>query len=130
MNVHFFINETERDNFMRSHSEWDAAPIDETNVSTDWIDDFLNAGTSNSAYDCHHWLGFVNHMPVSVTTEGNMATFETLTHSANLDAYDTANELQAWFEENDDDDNGLNAVIFYDDSTETIYVSFYWGEED
>ena len=49
------------------------APIDEKNITSDWIYEMFDLG--DVVEDNGYYLGFVNHVPLTCMVRGNMADF-------------------------------------------------------
>lgn len=127
MNTKFFLNTKELEDFMSSrHETFVPTPIDEKNISTDWIDDLFDNGEFVMRHN--EWLGWIEGCPVRVTTADNVATFYAFgkAFTKHIEPYYVATAIDGLLQDGEDD--GLWAVILYDDSTATTTVTFYFAE--
>ena len=110
MNTNFFLNTTDLKTFMSAKgAKFEPMPIDEKNITTDWIDSLFDDDEFVMQHD--EWLGWIEGCPIRVTTSGNVAT--------------TVDEI---LQEDNEDKSDLWAIISYDDSTGTTSVAFYYED--
>lgn len=121
MKTQFFLNTIDRDYFKKITSDkLTAAPIDEKNITTDWIDSLFDNETY--AYQNGEWLGWIDNVPVRVTYTGNTARFTNL--NSERDLYDAATMVDTILQEGEDDN--ITAIIYHDDEFGYFEVSFYF----
>lgn len=122
MKTYFFSNSTDRTNFITSKGEdLTTAPIDEKNITTDWIDSLFDCEEYD--YNKGEWLGNIEGVAMCVRCSSNKATFAKQDQDKDIKAVlDFVCEI---LQEGNDD--YLTAVIVCD--ANHFEISFYFTED-
>lgn len=123
----FLFNDGDsRKHFMQTIGrDYMPAPIDEKNISTDWIDSLFDDGDYTWSGD--EWGGSIQGIPVRVTTCANHATF---TAAPGHDITPVLRHVGEVLGEGNDAADGLAAIYrLYPGTAARMEVAFYFTPE-
>lgn len=104
------------------------APIDEKNITTDWIEDIFEF--SSCAQNGNKYVGFINDAPVMCVVEGNSLIWKLITnYSFSWHIQPALEELEKRLRVVDDNDRIHVDYTKSHDGT-MIMQSFYWSDND